>query len=213
MSLQRFIENINGIGGLAKTNRFKVFIRIPRVLGTNYVEQLSLLCETAELPGKTLQTADVKVYGPTYKIPYQKQFQDISLTFLCSNRGTERDIFDRWIDYIMPNETNNMSFPKGVNGNINEGYLTDITINHLNESISREDYDLGGDVIRKIQLIDVFPLGYAAQPLNWGDDGFQKLTVQFAYRKFIDNPFDESGPDAVGVEVDAEIFRLRATNE
>jgi hypothetical protein len=178
MSLQSFIENINGIGGLVKTNRFKVFIRIPRALGTNYVEQLSLLCETAELPGKTLQTADVKVYGPTYKVPYQKQFQDISLTFLCSNRGTERNIFDSWIDYIMPPQTSNFRY--------RDNYLTDITINHLSEEISKEDYDLGGDVIRTVQLIEAFPLGYAAQQLNWGDDGFQKLTVQFAYRRFIE---------------------------
>jgi len=188
MSLQNFIENINNIGGLAKTNRFKVFIRIPRVLGTNYVEQLSLLCETAELPGKVLQTTDVKVYGPTYKIPYQKQFQDISLTFLCSNNGTERDIFDKWIEYIMPSQTNNMRFPKGVNGNISEGYLTDITIKHLSEEITKEDYDLGGDVLRTVQLLEVFPLGYSAQGLNWGEDGFLRLTVQFCYRRFVELP-------------------------
>jgi hypothetical protein len=188
MSLQSFIENINNIGGLAKTNRFKVFIRIPRVLGTNYVEQLSLLCETAELPGKVLQTTDVKVYGPTYKIPYQKQFQDISLTFLCSNNGTERDIFDKWIEYIMPSQTNNMRFPKGVNGNISEGYLTDITIKHLSEEITKEDYDLGGDVLRTVQLLEVFPLGYSAQALNWGEDGFLRLTVQFCYRRFVELP-------------------------
>ena len=193
MSLQRFIENINGIGGLAKTNRFKVLIVIPTILGTSNdaTETLSLLCETAELPGKTLQTADVKIYGPTYKVPYQKQFQDISLTFLCSVNGFERTIFDRWIDYIMPTQTSNLRF--------RNDYLTSIKILHLNDadSLSINTFtdeenrnvaidDIGGTTIKEVHLDDAFPLGYAAQQLNWGDDGFQKLTVQFAYRRFIE---------------------------
>ena len=45
---------------------------------------LALQCETAELPGKTLQTADVKIYGPTFKVPYQTQYADTSLTFICT---------------------------------------------------------------------------------------------------------------------------------
>jgi hypothetical protein len=199
MSLQRFIENINGIGGLAKTNRFKVLIVIPTILQrfsiretrNDFMETLSLLCETAELPGKTLQTADVKVYGPTYKVPYQKQFQDINLTFLCSNRGTERDIFDRWIEEIMPSSTSNLRF--------RSNYLTSIKILHLSEENSslnpftNEEVEVdsntgiesvGGRIIREVILEDAFPIGYAAQPLNWGDDGFQRLSVQFAYRRF-----------------------------
>ena len=46
---------------------------------------LALQCESAELPGKTLATADVKVYGPTFKVPYQTQYSDMNLTFLCTN--------------------------------------------------------------------------------------------------------------------------------
>ena len=51
---------------------------------------LALQCEAAELPGKTFQTADVKVYGPTFKVPYQTQYSDMSLTFLCTNEFYER---------------------------------------------------------------------------------------------------------------------------
>jgi hypothetical protein len=178
MSLQKFIGNINRIGGLSKTNRFKVLIILPPPIASRSGisgEELSLVCETAELPGKTLQTAEAKVYGPTYKIPYQKQFQDISLTFLCSVGGIERSFFNGWIEYIMPESTNNIRFREGP-----EGYQTTIQISHLTESDS---------TIRTVVLRDAFPIGYASQQLNWGDDGFQKLTVQFAYRDF----FEENG--------------------
>ena len=38
---------------------------------------LALQCETAELPGKSLNTQDVKIYGPTFKIPFQTVYQEI----------------------------------------------------------------------------------------------------------------------------------------
>ena len=43
---------------------------------------LALQCENAELPGRTLATADVKIYGPTFKVPYQSMYGDMNLTFL-----------------------------------------------------------------------------------------------------------------------------------
>jgi len=34
---------------------------------------LALQCESASLPGKTLQTNDVEIYGPGFKVPYKTQ--------------------------------------------------------------------------------------------------------------------------------------------
>ena len=50
---------------------------------------LALQCETAELPGKSLQTADVKIYGPTFKVPFQTQYNETTLTFVCTNEFYE----------------------------------------------------------------------------------------------------------------------------
>jgi len=188
--LRQFISNIYTKKGLVKNNRFKVYMTIPAALGIDYKNSsdLSLLCESTELPGKTLQTADVKIYGPTYKIPYQKQYAEINFNFFCTNDGNERQIFDKWIEYIMPNETNNMRFPRGTDGL--SGYLTEITIRQYNDYSTSEVKALeeidDGDLLKKIQLIDAFPIGYSSQGLNWGDDGFIRLAVQFSYRRFIE---------------------------
>ena len=188
--LRQFISNIDVKRGLVKNNRFKVYMTIPAALGIDSKNRssLSLLCESTDLPGKTLNTADVKVYGPTYKIPYQKQYAEINFNFLCTNAGNERQIFDRWIEYIMPNETNNMRFPRGTDGL--GGYLTEVIIEQFDDYSSSEANGLedadDGVVIKRIQLVDAFPIGYSAQGLNWGDDGFLRLTVQFCYRRFIE---------------------------
>ena len=69
-------------------------------LGSNATlsRYLALQCETAELPGRTLMTQEAKVYGPSFKVPYQSQYNEITLTFLSTNEFWERKLFDRWIE-------------------------------------------------------------------------------------------------------------------
>jgi hypothetical protein len=135
---------------------------------------LALQCEAAELPGKTVQTEDVKIYGPTFKVPYQTQYSETSLTFICTNEFYERKLFDKWLESIMPTDTNNLRFPKG-NGQAGSGYLTQITITQFDDLIKQ---------IYAVKLIDAFPIGIAAQPLSWAEEGFHRLTVQFAYQRY-----------------------------
>jgi hypothetical protein len=132
---------------------------------------LALQCESAELPGKTLQTADVKIYGPTFKVPYQTQYTESTFTFLCTNEFYERKLFDRWMEAINPSDTNNLRFPKGETTR----YMSNIKIIQYDEFIRQ---------IYAVELIDAFPIGIASQALNWSEDGFHRLSVQFAYQRY-----------------------------
>ena len=208
-SPQLFLTNIKAHDGPAKPSRFEVIIPIPNYInsfvGNSILEQLinlpnnivssvtdifsapqdpatrttnaslsrylALQCETAELPGRTLLTQDVKIYGPTFKVPYQSQYNDINLGFICTNDFYERKLFDRWIEAIHPSDTNNMRFPKG-NGT---RYMCNITIIQYDDFIKK---------IYSVQLVDAFPIGVAAQPLNWSEDNFHRLSVQFAYQRY-----------------------------
>jgi hypothetical protein len=132
---------------------------------------LSLQCENTELPGKTLQTAEAKVYGPTFKVPYQTSFSETSFTFLCTNDFYERKLFEKWMECIMPSDTNNLRFPKGNNSR----YLTNVKIVQYDDFIKR---------IFAVELIDAYPVGISNQQLAWSEDGFHRLTVQFTYQKY-----------------------------
>jgi hypothetical protein len=132
---------------------------------------LALQCESAELPGKTFQTADVKIYGPTFKVPYQTQYGDTTLTFLCTNEFYERKLFERWMEAIHPSDTNNLRFARGAQSR----YMTNIKIIQYDDFIKQ---------IHAVELIDAFPIGIASQALNWGEDGFHRLGIQFAYQKY-----------------------------
>lgn len=132
---------------------------------------LALQCEAAEFPGKTLLTQDAKIYGPTFKVPYQTQYGDTTLTFLCTNEFYERKLFEKWMEAIMPTDTNNLRFPKGEKSR----YLTNIKIIQYDDFIKR---------IFAVELIDAFPIGISPQSLNWTEDNFHRLSVQFAYQKY-----------------------------
>lgn len=207
-----FLANVRGKDGLAKPCRFEVILPVPTAVttrtGNQIIEKilnfpnsifsdvsdainsalgktgsggggnaslsryLSLQCESAELPGRTFQTADVKIYGPTFKIPYQSQYADTTLTFICTNDFYERKLFDKWMEAIHPSDTNNLRYAKGEKSR----FLTDIKIIQYDDFIKQ---------IYAVQLIDAFPIGIAPQPLNWGEEGFHRLSIQFAYQRYI----------------------------
>jgi hypothetical protein len=215
-----FLSNVNAKEGLARTNRFEVILPIPPYIGeyisNSLIERilnfpnsimsdvssainsalgrqgenfganpgmtryLALQCESAELPGKSFVTEDVKIYGPTYKIPYQVQYGETTLTFVCTNDFYERKLFERWTEAIMPTDTFNMRFPKGQNTK----YMTEITVKQYNDDVKQ---------IFAVKFLDAFPINIAAQQLSWGDDGFHRLSVQFAYRRYepiLDSKYD-----------------------
>jgi hypothetical protein len=204
-----FLSHMRSKDGPAKPSRFEVVIPLPKYISdfvpNNIIENLlnlpnaifgtvsdaigsaigqapvganstlsrylALQCESAELPGRTLMTQEAKVYGPTYKIPYQSQYNEMTLTFLCTNEFWERKLFDRWIEAIMPSDTNNMRYAKDEATR----YMTPIKVIQYDDFIKQ---------IYAIELIDAFPIGISAQPLSWSEDGFHRLSVQFAYQRY-----------------------------
>jgi len=204
-----FLSHMRSKDGPAKPSRFEVVIPLPKYISdfvpNNIIENLlnlpnaifgtvsdaigsaigqapvganstlsrylALQCESAELPGRTLMTHEAKVYGPTYKVPYQSQYNEMTLTFLCTNEFWERKLFDRWIEAIMPSDTNNMRYAKDEATR----YMTPIKVIQYDDFIKQ---------IYAIELIDAFPIGVSAQPLSWSEDGFHRLSVQFAYQRY-----------------------------
>jgi hypothetical protein len=142
-----------------------------RTSNTEMSRTLAMLCESAELPGKTIMTHDARVYGPNYKVPYQTQYNDTTLTFLCTNEFQERALFERWMEAIIPSDTFNPRFPKSEKSR----YMTNIRV---------IKYDEQAKQVFVVELVDAFPIGIASQALSWGDEGFMRLSVQFSYRYY-----------------------------
>jgi hypothetical protein len=128
------------------------------------IRSLIFRCENANLPGRNLATADQRIYGPIEKHPYLTTYNDIDLTFIVSDKMEEKFLFDDWIEYINPSDTNNFRY--------RDQYQTTLTINQ---------YDVNDFPSYTVELYEAFPISINQMDLDWGNDGYHKITVTFAY--------------------------------
>jgi hypothetical protein len=188
LGMRGALSNMGNNGGLAKSARFAVFITIPTgLMGTwkNMGRELVYLCEAAEMPGRAFMSVDARYYGPSHKLPYQTQYEDTTMTFLCRSESNERKFFDDWLEYINP--TNSFDF------NFRDNYATDVQIRQMAEY---EDVIPGGPgapglatgdpkETYRITLRKAYPINVNPQPMTWADDQYQRLAVTFTYFKWM----------------------------
>lgn len=187
------IKSMNSYyGGLGKSARFAVRFAAPRVLLSKYgafVRDFTYLCEAAEMPGRGFQSLDVRYYGPNQKLPFQTQYEDTTMTFLCRSESFERQFFDDWMEAINP--TNSFDF------NYRSEYETKIDIIQLADysgaaAVGPNQPGSGANPKQTymITLFNAYPALVNPQPMTWADDQFQRLGVTFTYHKWRRENYD-----------------------
>lgn len=183
--------------GVTKTANYQV--SIPMVPGPVAVQYsgfnrlLAMRCEAAELPGRQLVTQDSKIYGPTYKTPYQSLYQEITLNFLEASDFFIRRFFEAWHNTIFDSTTNQLAYPNS--------YRTDILL-------TQYDMMFSGDSMKQIatwNLINAFPTGINQMPLAWSEDGLHRVAVTMAYEYYIITTPEKPSPPAARPPVQAPV--------
>jgi len=91
------MATVNKLGGISSGNRFVVQITPPPSLLAD-ARTLTFLCNSISLPGFLFLTEDVrsKGYGLVEKRLSGVDFDDLSLTFMCDNKGFVINFFNKW---------------------------------------------------------------------------------------------------------------------
>jgi hypothetical protein len=176
-SIDQFVSSF--AKDLARPNRFDVTIPVPIPLlpYRATAKNLSLRCETTELPSRSFSTADQKFgTNPLEKHAYQSNYNEITMTFIVSDDMSEKIFFDAWMEYINP--TISFDF------NYKTDYISTFTVNQ---------YNLKNELTYSINIIDAFPITVNQMDLDWSNDGHHKLTVVFAYRYWQNNSIQQLG--------------------
>jgi len=157
---------------LARPSRFDVYINLPPAILFQEFNASSLIerCETAHLPSRVLGTVDQKTYGPVEKFPYMTSFTDLDLTFIVDGDMKTKMFFDNWLEYINPLGTNDYQYK--------ENYSADIRINQ---------YSVDNRLTYSVNILDAYPISVGQLDLDWGSDGYHKLSVTFAYTRWEKN--------------------------
>lgn len=174
--------------GYIKTNLFEVLVAPPLVNAgggnSNITKHMSHRIEAVRAPGIQFMTADINRYGvgPTQKQPYNAQFNDISFTILCDNYG---DIWQFWHDWL---RTVYQFTPIAVPGSGTVSTQANYNVNYkdvYSSTVSIIIYDVGGSVIKRIDMYQAFPTSIREIPLNWEDqNNLLRLGVSLTYKEY-----------------------------
>ena len=195
-NISDFRANATGAGsrGVSKQAHFELVISLPRKISLsdrskNAYDSLRFRVESAELPGRSIQTTNYKHmgYGLTSKIGYDVTYPDISLTMLCGADLGEKSLFQSWQNSIIGNHTRN----DDIRRHQSLGYYDDYTA-----SVGIIQYDDTGKVVYTMGLAEAYPILINSLPLTWGSEDLHRLTIQFAYKHFIESDEPAAGRGA-----------------
>jgi hypothetical protein len=185
-SVSDFTANISK-RGLASANKFEVYIHIPSNAGNtsgalppvvaHRHEELELMCDTATIAGKTIQTSPEIQYGLRREVAYgAPTFDALTLTFYCSEELEEKKILDRWQNKVVKTGGDNPSF--------NIGYYDDYAKFSKIEVIK---LSMSGEVVFKYQYLEVYPKTITSIDLSHGtSSGPVKISATFNYSRWKD---------------------------
>ena len=126
---------------------------------------LNLNCYNAQIPGLTIATTD-KDLG--YRgIAYQKIYDDVLLSFYCSEDLSELEIMQKWMERISNPLTNRIGFY--------DDYRSTIDIIHMGRQ---------GKRTLTTTLREAYPKKVDPMQLDYGSTDVMRMTVNFTYRYF-----------------------------
>ena len=197
VSIDTMKSTINRRGGLARGNRYAVYITHPSksinsLLGYNPATLLSnlisgdgvnvanfindprdmfLLCQTAMMPGKRILTTEAMHNHHMSKKPYSAATDEVTMSFLLTNDYYIKKYFDMWQEMIV--DTSGRHYKAFYK----QDYCTDVLIQQLSPS---------NDVIPgyTIKLTNAYPITVSQVDLSEGSDGMMEVSVTFEYDNF-----------------------------
>jgi len=165
MSIQKFTSQVKSLG-LARTNRYEAVIPFPTTAANrDVVEVANLFCDTISLPGINIATTTQRFYGETREMPYERDFEPVTLSFYVDSSMKIRTAFDRWMNMIVDPETRAIGYYND--------YVRDMDI--YVKTVSDESPF-------RIRLYEVFPKTIQTIQLDTSSRDIMKLQVTLQYK-------------------------------
>jgi len=188
-SIDTFKSNVMSHGGLAQANRFNIIFKPPQMslinldpsnlianaLGGNFSlkdlindpRDISMLCQTATIPGRQITTFETSDRDAARKIPYGYMDMEVNCTFLLTEDYYMKTIFDNWMQVVFNTDS--------YHPNYKDKFVTDVRIQQLN----KKNRPIYGVVLEK-----AYPVSISDIVLDNSAGGANGFTITFAYNKW-----------------------------
>jgi hypothetical protein len=200
MNIENLKSTIAKKGGLAPSNRFNVIfappavsllnLNVENIIGSvisgnfnagnllNDPRDISILCKSVTLPGRTLSTFEHDHDRQQNKYPYTFIDEDVTMTFHLTNDYYMRNMLEQWQSGIFNTE----SYVTGFKND----YSVDVIIQQLNQK---------NIPVYGVKLEKAYPVSYESITLdNSQENSVNEMSVTFAYNKFVpEGPLSSTG--------------------
>lgn len=187
--------------GMAFSNQFSV--ELPDRVGKTRITKLkgidkrsaNILCKTVSMPGKQIATIDRQIGIYNEKVVNGFAVDDVTMTFYALNDYGIRKYFDNWRS-VMVGDSKTMASGGMQNGEIayKSDYVASVKIHQLSKPQVRVGFDLGplnvdfdllGNSIYSVELIDAFPTTISSIELGNDLDSLVEVSVTFSFTNWI----------------------------
>jgi hypothetical protein len=198
------ISNFKTIGqaNFAFSNLYEVIFFSPEVLGpggvltnrgplgrfgnASLLSKISLYCNGAQIPGVTIATTekalDFRSRGK------QKVFDDLTLTFYCSEDMSEYVFFNDWINEIVNPNNNRVGFHRFYNRNVYINKLGRSSSSFINRRFPNQPQNRKNEIVFQTVVEEVYPKRLDPIALAYGTSGnITTFSVNFAYTRHYHN--------------------------
>lgn len=182
------LKSIIGKRGISKINRFEVDLtglldpKLGGIANQTEVRDLESLLISVSMPGRQLTTFGYDLFRHTIEMPTGYVNESLAMEFRMTADFFVKDIFDRWINKVVPKKEYLMAYA--------DEYKCPITIKQL---------DNKDNVIYKVMLDECFPKAMRGIGYNAETEGFSTLGIEFAYN---DLNFPTDPPDTAQLPTD-----------
>jgi len=171
-SIENFKSEVYGRYGLAKTNRFEVFI-IPPPRLLQYGRQVSIMVEQAYFPFLNIGVKPHRIFGPAHQRPVNVDYggDGVNLSIHVDGNMQVKKFFDDWSHLVV----NSNDFTV----NYQENYSSIVTVRQLNDL---------GKVTYEATLYEAFPRNVNQMALdNASQAQTHRVHVLFSFRYWKEN--------------------------
>ena len=169
------------LGDGARNTRFDIKLNIPSEISNSYNDSraLSIMCKSANLPNRTIQTQNIVFRGRSIPVPVSTKYSNTwTCTFYNDENHNMRKMFELWLDAV-DSKSDYTSFTDEMKGLIGNDYIKDeIKI----EQYSNISNDLETSTPTAIwTLYGVYPTDVSSIELSSESESIQEFTVTFSY--------------------------------
>ena len=212
-TIGRMMATIAEGEGFARPSRFMVDFILPKGVKTEFVSLglenetkrstligqltegnkiqrgLRAYVDSVDMPGRNLDTVDLKIYGPKRQIVNGHSFSgEITMSVYCDKYLRQRSFFEMWQKAAFDQGTNNVHFY--------DEYTGGLRIYQLGAFAGNQDRDR---IAYGVELFECFPKTISAVSYGHGQtDEIQKISVTLAFRNWINLTMDRTGTYTTG---------------